>query len=73
MSGITYSNIDTVATMKKGNTDIIVTGDSSRNKTQVMPSGVSVNAEVKLSNTWDQLLTSINYFPQSDYYLEEPD
>ena len=42
MNGITYSNIDTVATMTKGNTDIILTGDSSRNKTQVMPGGVSV-------------------------------
>ena len=70
MNGITYANIDTVATMKKGNTSIIVTGDSSRNKTQVMPGGVSANAEVKLSDRWDDLLTSINYFPQSDYELE---
>ena len=28
MNGITYSNIETAATMTKGNTDIIVTGDS---------------------------------------------
>ena len=49
--------------MTKGNTDIIVTGDSSRNKTQVMPGGVSVNAEVRLSDRWDQLVQSVNFFP----------
>ncbi len=69
MNGITYANIETVATMKKGNTDIIVTGDSSRNKTQVMPGGVSVSKQVKLSNRWDSLVTSVNYFPIADFYL----
>lgn len=71
MNGITYANIETVATMTKGNTDIIITGDSSRNKTQVMPGGVSVTKKVKLSNTWDSLVTSVNYFPISDFYLTE--
>ena len=69
MNGITYSNIDTVATMTKGNTDIIITGDSSRNKTQVMPGGISVSREIKLSNKWDKLVTSMNYFPISDFNL----
>ena len=73
MNGITYSNIDTVAVMKKGNTDIIITGDSSRNKTQVMPGGIAVNKEVKLSDRWDQLVTSVNYFPISDFYLTDQD
>lgn len=68
MSGITYSEIDTVATMVKGNTDIIVTGDSSRNKVQVMPGGISVSKKVKLSANWDQLVTSVNY-PQNDNYV----
>lgn len=68
MNGITYSDIDTVATMIKGNTDIIVTGDSSRNKTQVMPGGISVSKEVKLSDNWEKLVTSVNY-PQIDNYL----
>lgn len=73
MNGITYSEIDTVATMIKGNTDIIVTGDSSRNKTQVMPGGISVTKEVKLSSDWDKLVTSVNY-PQNDsYFLSEQD
>ncbi len=68
INGITYSEIDTVATMTKGNTDIIVTGDSSRNKTQVMPGGISVTKEVKLSDNWDKLVTSVNY-PQIDSYI----
>ena len=70
MNGITYSEIDTVKTMKKGNTDIIVTGDSSRNKTQVMPGGVSVNAEVQLSDSWDRLVQSVNFFPYEEFELE---
>ncbi len=56
--------------MTKGNTDIIVTGDSSRNKTQVMPGGVSVNAEVRLSDRWDQLVQSVNFFPYEEFELE---
>ncbi len=73
MNGITYSEIDTVAAMVKGNTDIIVTGDSSRNKTQVMPGGISVTKEVKLSDNWDRLVTSMNYNPLENFYLSEHD
>lgn len=68
MNGITYAEIDTVATMTKGNTDIIITGDGSRNKTQVMPGGVSVSKEVKLSDNWNQLVMSVNY-PSIDNYV----
>lgn len=71
MNGITYSNIDTVATMVKGNTDIIITGDSSRNKTQVMPGGISITKEVKLSDNWDKLVTSMNYNSIESFYLSE--
>lgn len=73
INGITYSNIDTVATMIKGNTDIIVTGDSSRNKTQVMPGGISITKKVKLSDNWDKLVTSLNYNPIDSFYLSEQD
>lgn len=71
MNGITYANIETVATMKKGNTDIIITGDSSRNKTQVMPGGCSVPKKVKLSDRWDSLVTGVNFFPLDDFRLTE--
>ncbi len=73
MNGITYSEIDTVATMVKGNTDIIVTGDSSRNKAQVMPGGISVTKEIKLSDNWDKLVTSVNYSPIDSFYLSKQD
>lgn len=69
LNGITYANIDTVATMVKGNTDILVTGDSSRNKTQVMPGGVSVTREVRLFSKWDTLVTGMNYNPIASFYL----
>lgn len=73
MNGITYADIETVATMTKGNTDIIITGDGSRNKTQVMPGGVSVSKEVKISNRWDALTTSVNYNPIASFNLTEQD
>ncbi|MDO4420286.1 MAG: InlB B-repeat-containing protein, partial [Ruminococcus sp.] len=59
MNGITYANIDTVATMTKGNTNIVIQGDESRNKTQVMPGGVSVSKEIQLDTNWDELLASM--------------
>lgn len=71
MNGITFANIDTVATMKKGNTNIIITGDSSRNKTQVMPGGMSVSKKVTVSDKWDSLLTSMNFNPMNSFYLED--
>ncbi|MBQ7565988.1 MAG: hypothetical protein IJT18_02610 [Oscillospiraceae bacterium] len=73
MSGITYATIETVAAMRKHNTDIIVTGDSSRNKTQVIPGGVSVMREIRLSDRWDALVTSMNYNPLAHFYLTERD
>ena len=59
MNGITYAEIDTVATMTKGNTNIVIQGDESRNKTQVMPGGVSVSKEIQLDTNWDELLASM--------------
>ncbi len=73
MSGITYAEIDTVATMTKGNTDIITTGDVSRNKTQVMPGGVAVSKEVSLPSTWDTLMTSMSYQALDTYNLTAVD
>ncbi len=78
MNGITYANIDTVATMTKGNTAILIQGDESRNKTQVMPGGVSVSKEIQLDMaTWDDLLASmvisIVYQPLSAHYITPVD
>lgn len=73
MSGITYPVIETVATMAKGKTKIIVSGDSSRNKMQVVPGGISVSKPIKVSSCWDSLVTSMNYHPLSNYYLNIED
>jgi len=77
MNGITYAEIDTVATMTKGNTAIVIQGDESRNKTQVMPGGVSVSKEIQLDTTWDDLLASmvisIVYQPLSAHYITAVD
>ena len=71
MNGITYANIDTVATMTKGHADIIIAGDSSRNKAQVMPGGVSVMKGIRLSNRWDSLVASRNCPPLEAFHLAE--
>ncbi|MBQ9742116.1 MAG: starch-binding protein [Ruminococcus sp.] len=73
MSGITNPTVETGATMYKGNTDFIVTGDSSRNKTQVMPGGKSVTVKVELPDAWDTLLTSMNYQAVDTFNLTDDD
>ncbi len=73
MNGITYANIETVATMKKGNTDIIITGDSSRNKTQVMPGGVAVTQKIELPSAWDSLMTSMSYQALDTFCISKVD
>ena len=77
MNGITYAEIDTVATMTKGNTAILIQGDESRNKSQVMPGGVAVSKEIQLDSNWDELLASmvisIVYQPLSAHYITPVD
>ena len=71
--GITNPYIDTGATMKKGNTIFLITGDDSRNKTQVMPGGVSVTEKAEVSDKYESLVTSMNYQPVENYYLVADD
>ncbi len=71
--GITNPNIETGKVMSKGNTIFLVTGDDSRNKTQVMPGGVSVTYKAEVSDMYDSLVTSMNYQPMESYYLAEND
>ena len=59
----------TFATMKKGETPFIVTGDTSRNKFQVMPGGGYATVEIKLPDNWDELLAPLGYQPLADFYL----
>ena len=73
MNGITNPSIETGAVMKKGNTIFLVTGDDSRNKTQVMPGGVSVTTKAVVSDMYESLVTSMNYQPIESYYLTASD
>lgn len=61
----------TFATMKKGETPLLITGDTSRNKFQVMPGGGYATVEIKLPDNWDELLAPLGYEPLSNFYLSD--
>lgn len=61
----------TVATMLKGQTPMLICGDSTRNKFQVMPGGGYVSVEIELPYNWDELMENKGYEPLSSFYLEE--
>ena len=56
--------------MKKGETQILVLGDNSRNKVQTLSGGISILIDIKLPNKWDALLEQINQDPKTFKYLE---
>ena len=60
----------TTATMVMGETRILVTGDSSRNKVQTMSGGTCVTVKIELPDTWNALMTALTVDPQSYYYYE---
>ncbi|MDE7439451.1 MAG: hypothetical protein K2N23_02975 [Clostridia bacterium] len=61
----------TFATMKKGETPFIITGDASRNKFQVMPGGGYATVEIRLPDNWDELLAPLGYEPLASFYLSD--
>ena len=60
----------TVATMKKGETALLVVGDASRNKVQVVPGGDYVTTEIRLPKNWNELVAPLGYEPIETFYLE---
>lgn len=66
---IDEDEIMTIATMNKGETAILVTGDASRNKVQVMPGGDFVTVEIKLPKNWNELVAPLGYEPIENFYL----
>lgn len=62
--------IATYACMNKGETPILVTGDSSRNKIQTMPGGGYVTTEIKLPENWNELVEPLGYEPIENFYLD---
>ncbi|MBQ9428761.1 MAG: hypothetical protein IJU41_04365 [Clostridia bacterium] len=73
LSGLTDDErIYTIATMRKGQTPILVTGDGDRNKFQVMPGGGYASVRILLPDNWDELIAPMGYAPLADFYLEKP-
>ena len=71
MKGITdEEQIETIATMLKGQTPLLIAGDSDRNKFQVMPGGGYVTVEIELPENWDELVVPLGYLPLSEYYID---
>ena len=62
--------IMTIATMNKGDTAFLVTGDANRNKIQVMPGGGFVTTEIKLPKNWNELVEPLGYQPIENFYLK---
>lgn len=60
----------TIATMNKGDTAFLVTGDANRNKVQVMPGGGFVTTEIKLPENWNELVEPLGYEPIEKFYLK---
>lgn len=60
----------TIATMNKGQTPILVTGDADRNKFMVMPGGGYVTVEIRLPENWDDLVAPLGYAPLSTFCLK---
>lgn len=71
MNGFIKPKIMTEAALRAGGMNIFVTGDASRNKTQVMPGGASVTVELELPDAWDGLLAELQHKPLSDFLLQE--
>lgn len=68
---IDEDEIVTIATMLKGQTPLLVTGDTDRNKFQVMPGGGYVTVEIRLPDNWDELLAPLGYEPLESFYLDD--
>ncbi len=59
----------TVATMERGATAFLITGDASRNKVQTMPGGGFSTVSIELPAKWDELMARKGYPPLADMYL----
>ncbi|MBO5867487.1 MAG: hypothetical protein J6Q54_01105, partial [Oscillospiraceae bacterium] len=70
LEGVTDdAQIETIATMLKGQTPLLLTGDTDRNKFQVMPGGGYVTIQIELPDNWDELVAPLGYEPLSSFYI----
>lgn len=59
--------ITAVPVMKKGKTQIVVTGDANRNKVLTVPGGGAATVKIELPKNWDALMKDLGYKPLKDY------
>lgn len=72
MKGVTdREQIATIATMQKGQTAMLIAGDSARNKFMVLPGGGYVTFDIRLPQDWDELVAPLGYRPLKDFVLAE--
>ena len=67
----TESTIKTVPCMRKDSTVFIITGDTARNKVQVMPGGAHSTYKVEVPDNWNELTTAKGYPTLESQYLTE--
>ena len=65
--------IMTGATMIKGNTSFIITGDSTMNRVQILPGGGFKTIKLELPDNWDQLMNELGYEQLRNFYLGNED
>lgn len=65
------TTIETIATMRKDSTIFIITGDTARNKVQVMPGGDFSIREVEVPEKWDSIMAAKGYPSLESMYLTE--
>ena len=59
----------TIPTMEPGMTAILLTGDTARNKVQVMPGGGYSTVKIELPDNWNSLMKAKGYSPLEDFYI----
>lgn len=69
----TESTQKTVPTMRRDSTVFIITGDTARNKVQVMPGGSHSIAAVEIPAKWDSIMAAKGYPTLESMFLEEID
>ena len=61
--------LETIATMLKGQTAILVAGDAARNKFLTLPGGGRASFDVKLPQNWNELVAPLGYEPLERFWL----
>jgi len=67
--GCEVDKMMTIPTMEANMTVILLTGDSARNKVQIMPGGGYSTIKIELPDNWDALMSEKGYHPLESFYF----